>query len=74
MAAGLGGNRPATAATALPVIVATARGDSADVVEAVRQGASDYLVKPFDFAAALARVETQPPLKESVDAAEKTPR
>jgi sigma-B regulation protein RsbU (phosphoserine phosphatase) len=51
----------------LPVLMATARGDNADVVAALRQGASDYLVKPFDLAVALARVQTQLSLKRSVD-------
>ena len=36
----------------LPVIMATALGENADVVRALSQGASDYLVKPFDFAVA----------------------
>jgi phosphoserine phosphatase RsbU/P len=53
--------------TDLPVIMATARGDSIDVVGALRLGANDYLVKPFDFAVALARVQTQLSLKRSVD-------
>ncbi len=54
-------------ATDLPVIMASARGQSADVVEALRLGANDYLVKPFDFSEALARVQTQLSLKRSVD-------
>jgi sigma-B regulation protein RsbU (phosphoserine phosphatase) len=54
-------------ATALPVIMASAHGRSTDVVEALRLGANDYLVKPFNFAAALARVQTHLLLKRSVD-------
>jgi phosphoserine phosphatase RsbU/P len=53
--------------TDLPVIMATARGESSAVVEALQTGASDYLIKPFDFSVALARVETQLSLKRSVD-------
>jgi DNA-binding response OmpR family regulator len=59
--------RRAHTATDLPVIMATARGDSADVVAALRLGANDYLVKPFDLAVALARAQTQLSLKQSVD-------
>jgi sigma-B regulation protein RsbU (phosphoserine phosphatase) len=51
----------------LPVIMATAQGQSGDVVEALRLGASDYLTKPLDFSVALARIHTQLSLKRSVD-------
>src|SRR6266542_2521146 len=53
--------------TDLPVIMATARGESSDVVEALRLGANDYLVKPFDLGVAVARARTQLLLKRSVD-------
>src|SRR5438270_10819520 len=43
----------------LPIIMVTARGDSADVVEALELGANDYLTKPLDFPIVLARVRTQ---------------
>lgn len=43
----------------LPVIMATARGDSSDVVAALRLGANDYVTKPLDFPVVLARVKTQ---------------
>jgi class 3 adenylate cyclase len=43
----------------LPVIMATARDTTEDVVEALRLGANDYVTKPLDFAVVLARVETQ---------------
>jgi DNA-binding response OmpR family regulator len=59
--------RLAYPATALPVIMATSRGQSDDVVEALRLGANDYLIKPFDFSVALARVQTQLALKRSVE-------
>jgi CheY-like chemotaxis protein len=51
----------------LPVIMATARGDRADVVEALRGGANDYVVKPLDFAVVAARIETQLALKAAND-------
>ena len=54
-------------ATDLPVIITSARGESGDIVEALRLGASDYLVKPYNFAEALARVQTHLSLKRSVD-------
>lgn len=47
--------RPATAG--LPVIMATARSESEDVVEALGLGADDYVTKPLDFPVVLARVE-----------------
>ena len=51
----------------LPVIMATARGDRADIVEALRGGANDYVVKPLDFAVVAARIETQLALKAAND-------
>ena len=46
-------------ASALPVIMVTAKSESANVVDALEQGANDYVTKPVDFAVALARVNTQ---------------
>jgi class 3 adenylate cyclase len=43
----------------LPVVMATARDATEDVVEALQLGANDYVTKPLDFAVVLARVETQ---------------
>jgi sigma-B regulation protein RsbU (phosphoserine phosphatase) len=55
------------AATALPVIMATAKDSNEDVVEALRLGANDYVTKPLDFSVVLARVATQLSLKMAVD-------
>jgi DNA-binding response OmpR family regulator len=41
----------------LPVIILTARGEEADRVAGLRQGADDYVVKPFSVKELLARVE-----------------
>jgi diguanylate cyclase (GGDEF)-like protein len=41
----------------LPIIMVTAKTDSADVVEALDLGADDYITKPVNFATALARVK-----------------
>ena len=41
----------------VPVIVATAYGDSERTIQAMRDGAFDYLTKPFDFPLLLATVE-----------------
>ena len=41
----------------LPVIVLTARGDENDRVRGLRDGADDYVVKPFSVKELLARVE-----------------
>ncbi len=54
-------------ATDLPVIMSSGRGRSADIIEALRLGANDYLVKPFDITEALARLQTHLSLKLSVD-------
>ena len=53
--------------TRLPVIIATARGDREDVVQALGLGANDYVTKPLDFAIVLARVEAQLSYKRAVD-------
>jgi adenylate cyclase len=49
----------------LPVIMATAKDQSGDVVEALKLGANDYVTKPLDFPVVLARVETQLSLKRA---------
>jgi DNA-binding response OmpR family regulator len=41
----------------LPVIVLTARGEEADRIRGLRDGADDYVVKPFSIKELLARVE-----------------
>jgi DNA-binding response OmpR family regulator len=41
----------------LPVIMVTARGDSAGIVEALAAGADDYVAKPFAFEVLAARIE-----------------
>jgi serine/threonine protein kinase/ActR/RegA family two-component response regulator len=43
----------------LPILMATARSDSQDVVEALEAGANDYVIKPLDFPIVLARVGAQ---------------
>ena len=43
----------------LPVIIISGLGEVDDVVQALKQGANDYLTKPFDLAIVLARVRTQ---------------
>jgi CheY-like chemotaxis protein len=51
--------RQSYSASELPVIMATAKGDTQDVVEALKLGANDYVVKPLEFPIVLARVQTQ---------------
>ncbi len=51
----------------LPIIMATARDLSEDVVSALDRGANDYVTKPLDFAVVSARVRTHLELKKSVD-------
>ena len=49
----------------LPVIMATAKGESSDIVEALKLGANDYVTKPLDFPVVLARTESQLALKRA---------
>jgi sigma-B regulation protein RsbU (phosphoserine phosphatase) len=49
----------------LPVIMATAKGASDDIVSALRLGANDYVTKPLDFPVVLARVETHLALRNA---------
>jgi len=51
--------RSQKSASALPVIMVTARSESDNIVDALELGANDYVTKPVDFAVALARVNTQ---------------
>jgi diguanylate cyclase (GGDEF)-like protein len=51
--------RSQKSASALPVIMVTAKSESENVVEALALGANDYVTKPVDFAIALARANTQ---------------
>jgi diguanylate cyclase (GGDEF)-like protein/PAS domain S-box-containing protein len=44
--------------TQLPVIMVTAEGRSANIVEALQMGANDYITKPVDMPVALARIRT----------------
>jgi diguanylate cyclase (GGDEF)-like protein/PAS domain S-box-containing protein len=46
-------------ASALPIIMVTAKSDSADIVGALELGANDYVTKPLDFPVVLARIRTQ---------------
>jgi RNA polymerase sigma factor (sigma-70 family) len=57
----------------LPVIMATARDRTEDVVHALQLGANDYVSKPLDFAVLAARVDTQLTLKRAHHATDGTP-
>lgn len=50
----------------LPIIMLTAKNQSADVVAAFDAGANDYLIKPLDRVELFARIETQLSLKHAV--------
>ncbi len=50
----------------LPIIMATAKDQSEDVVKALNLGANDYVTKPLDFAVLMARVQTQLLVKRAV--------
>jgi class 3 adenylate cyclase/CheY-like chemotaxis protein len=49
----------------LPVIMVTTQGASEDVVEALKLGANDHVIKPIDFDVLLARLDTHLTLKRS---------
>jgi diguanylate cyclase (GGDEF)-like protein len=51
----------------LPVIMVTAKADGSDVAESLEAGANDYITKPVDFIAALARIKTQLDRKRAKD-------
>lgn len=51
----------------LPIIMATAKGEQSDIVDALRRGANDYVTKPLEFPVVLARVNTQLALKAAND-------
>ncbi|MFV1993839.1 MAG: response regulator [Verrucomicrobiales bacterium] len=52
----------------LPVIMATAKDQSEDIVEALEAGCNDYVTKPIDMAVLLARVRTQISLRKTYQA------
>ncbi|MDP3847483.1 MAG: EAL domain-containing protein [Pseudomonas sp.] len=56
----------------LPIIMVTARSQSEVIVDALARGANDYLIKPFDFAVALARVRTQLAFRRAEQAIEES--
>ena len=55
--------------TELPIIMATAKDRSEDMVEALELGANDYVTKPIDFPVVRARVQSH--LRQKVAAAPK---
>ena len=54
---GLAVCRSLRAASSVPILLLTARGEVADRVRGLREGADDYLVKPFAFQELIARLE-----------------
>jgi len=59
--------RESHAAIDLPIIMATARGESEEMVKALGLGANDYVTKPLDFPVVLARVRTHLALKRMAE-------
>ena len=51
-------SREAEAGLLLPVLILSARDNTADKVLGLQQGADDYLLKPFEFAELLARLHS----------------
>ncbi len=59
--------RPEFSRADLPIIMATAKDQSEDIVEALKLGANDYVTKPIDMPVALARIEAQLSLKRAME-------
>ncbi|MBF0406932.1 MAG: response regulator [Candidatus Riflebacteria bacterium] len=55
----------------LPIIMATAKDESDDIVQALSLGANDYVTKPIDFEILIARVMTQLNLKDATEELER---
>ncbi len=51
--------RKTSSTTELLIIMATAKTDSVDVIDALKRGANDYVTKPIDFPVLMARLEAQ---------------
>ncbi len=68
---GWGVLRTIRAESKTPVIMLTARGETADKVTGLKQGADDYITKPFEMKEVLARVEAVL-RRTSADDADKT--
>ncbi len=62
--------RKSQAPNELPIIMATAKNQSEDMVEALDAGANDYVTKPLDFPVILARVQTHLRMKDAVVSAQ----
>jgi signal transduction histidine kinase len=61
----LGKIREAKSSNELPVIMATAKDQTEDIVEALERGCNDYVTKPIDMAVLLARLRTQISLRRT---------
>lgn len=48
----------------IPVIMVTGRDGTEDLVQALNQGANDYVTKPVDFPVLLARIRTHTAMKD----------
>jgi sigma-B regulation protein RsbU (phosphoserine phosphatase) len=58
----------------LPIVMVTSRDSPEDIVEALRQGANDYVTKPIDIEVLLARVGTHVILKRTTASLEESNR
>lgn len=63
--------RESHTAIQLPVIMATANDQDADVIESFEAGANDFVSKPINFPVLFARMETHLKLKRAMEALER---
>jgi sigma-B regulation protein RsbU (phosphoserine phosphatase) len=70
----LKGTRQYRSRAQLPVIMVTSRDSTHDVVDALREGANDYVTKPIDVDVLLARVGTHVILKRTAESLEESNR
>ena len=64
--------RRSYAGNQLPVIMITTQGGSEDILQAIRLGANDYVIKPVALSALLARIQSQLSIKRATERIEIT--
>ena len=58
----------------LPVIMITSRNQNRDIIQALKVGANDFIVKPFDVSLAKARIDAQLAMTQSAGLSQNLPQ